>query len=182
MGIHLGTLQEGCCKHLNTLELLDLDSYKPDQSMSSVDYVMECEDKFIFIEEKSFLLDFFRLSGEELDDFFKPIDGEVSDEFLQKVGTLEKETKKRLMYQALYDKSLDSVDKVKDTTMIMCEDEDFCTQKVKQAVTFYLYCKSNSPIDTILKSIFNIRQRGKNTMKYIECQELTQILETKGCV
>lgn len=181
MGIHIATIQEGCCEPLESLKTLDLDSYKTNQEMASVDHILECEDKYIFIEEKSFLLDFFRLAGEELDDYFKPVDGEVSDEFLTKLETIDKETKKRLMYQALYDKSLDSVDKVKDTTLILCEDDDFCTQKVEKAIILYLYCNSDSPIDIILTSVFNLRRRGKNKMKFVECQELLTILEKKGC-
>ena len=59
MGISLNKLTEGCCEKLNSLNAINFDEYKNDKTMSSVDRVLECSDKYILIEEKSFLLDYF---------------------------------------------------------------------------------------------------------------------------
>ena len=139
MGISLNTLTEGCCQSLTDLEPLDLNQYKPDQSMSSVDNVVECDDKYIF-----------------------------------------KEIKKRLMYQSLYEKSLSSVDKVKDTTLILCGDDNFCNEKVKKSITIYLYCNSSTPADRILMQVFNLK-KNKDKEKFVECDDLMNTLEEKGC-
>ena len=72
MGIHLNLLEEGCCNALNILDTLDLDYYKQDKQMSSVDKVLECQDRYIFIEEKSFFLDWFRLCAKRKNIQFIP--------------------------------------------------------------------------------------------------------------
>ncbi len=181
MGIPLNKLTEGCCKSLDDLKPLDLDKYKPDKSMSSVDNILECDDKYIFIEEKSFLLDYYRLAGEEIDGYLKPINNQISDEFLDKISKLDKEVKKRLMYQSLYEKTVSSVDKVKDTTFILCGDDAFCNKKVKNAITIYLYCQSGEPIDKLLTKVFDLK-RAKSKDKFVACKNLIKILEDKGCL
>ena len=65
MGISLSSLSEGCCDRLNSLTTIDLDEYKKNKSNSSIDRLLECSDKYILIEEKSFLLDYFRLAAIE---------------------------------------------------------------------------------------------------------------------
>lgn len=181
MGIPLNSLTEDCCQVLKDLKPLDLDNYKSDKSMSSVDNILECDDKYIFIEEKSFLLDYYRLAGVEIDSYLKPINGEISDDFLENIAKLDKEVKKRLMYQSLYEKTISSVDKVKDTTFILCTDDDFCNQKVKNALTFYLYCESGTPIDRLLIRVFNLK-KAKSKDKFVACKNLIKRLESKGCL
>ena len=180
MGIPLKRLTEGCCETLNELDTLDLDSYKSDKSMSSVDNLLECTDKYIFIEEKSFLLDYYRLAGEEIDSYLKPVDGQITDEFLKKISKLDREVKKRLMYQALYEKTVSSVDKVKDTTFLLCGDDAFCNEKVKRAITIYLYCQSGEPIDKLLTKVFDLK-KTKSRDKFVACKDLIKTLERKGC-
>ncbi|CAA6819644.1 MAG: Unknown protein [uncultured Sulfurovum sp.] len=180
MGISLSKLTEGCCLSLKDLKPLDLDAYKSDKSMSSVDNVLECDDKYIFIEEKSFLLDYYRLAGIEIDSYLKPVNGEISDDFLQRISKLDKEVKKKLMYQSLYEKTISSVDKVKDTTFILCGDDDFCNKKVKNAITIYLYCQSGEPIDNLLTKVFDLK-KAKSKDKFVACKDLIKILEKKGC-
>ncbi len=180
MGIPLKKLTEGCCPSLKDLNPLNLDAYKSDKAMSSVDNVLDCDDKYIFIEEKSFLLDYYRLAGEEIDNYLKPVNEEISDEFLQKISKLDKEVKKKLMYQALYEKTISSVDKVKDTTFILCGDDAFCNEKVKNAITIYLYCQSGEPVDELLTKVFNLK-KAKSRDKFVACKDLIKILERKGC-
>lgn len=56
MGISLKSLSEGCCEYLESLGCINLDEEKEDKTMSSVDKVLECDDKYIFIEEKKFFI------------------------------------------------------------------------------------------------------------------------------
>ena len=119
MGIPLSSISEGCCDFLNSLNTIDFDNYKKDKSMSSVDHVLECNEKYFFIEEKSFLLDYFRLAGQKSTCKFVPVDGEITDKFLEKIATLDSEIKQQLFYKAMAEKSLSSDEKVKDTTFIL---------------------------------------------------------------
>lgn len=181
MGIPLEHLTEGCCKPLVKLKSLDLDTYKSNKNMASVDNLLECSDKYIFIEEKSFLLDYYRLAGEEINSYLKPINGQISDEFLTKISNLDKEVKKRLMYQALYEKTVSSVDKIKDTTFMLCGDDAFCNEKIKNAITIYLYCLSGNPADRLLTKAFNLKKiKAKN--KFVACENLAKRLQQEGCL
>ncbi|WP_321470147.1 hypothetical protein [Halarcobacter sp.] len=178
MGICLDKIKEGCCKDLKSLNPIDLDSYKKDKRMSSVDNVLECSDKFIFIEEKSFILDFFRLSAKRMKIRFKPEDNIISDEFLDNISHLEKEEKKELFYKSIADKTLSLSEKIKDTTMILCKDDAFCDEKIKKTSTIYLYCKSGLEIDKLFSITFNSKKQRE---KIIECTDLKKYLIQQGC-
>ncbi len=178
MGISLKSISEGCCKYLEQLETINLDEYKKDKTMSSVDKVLECEDKFIFIEEKSFILDFFRLAAKRKNIRFIPENDEISDNFLDKISDLSKETKRELLYKVISDKTLSLSDKIKDTTMILCEDDKFCNKKIQKASTVYLYCKSGLEIDRLFSITFNSKKQKE---KIVECDRLKDYLNKKGC-
>ncbi len=178
MGISLSSISEDCCEYLNGLETIDFDKYKEDKTMSSVDRILECEDKYIFIEEKSFLLDYFRLAGQKAKHKFIPENGEISDDFLEKISTLDPDIKQQLFYKAMAEKSLSSDEKVRDTTFILCTDDEFCNKKVKNSKTIYLYCETNTPADKIANIVFNSISK-KN--KVIECSKLEKYLKTINC-
>ena len=178
MGIPLSSLEEKCCEYLNSLDTIDFDNYKEDKSMSSVDRILECKDKYFFIEEKSFLLDYFRLAGQKSKYRFAPVDGEITDEFLEKISILDIEVKQQLFYRAMAEKSLSSDEKVKDTTFFLCNDNDFCNEKVKNSKTIYLYCKTGTHADKIANIIFNSISK-KN--KIIECSRLEKFLQIAKC-
>lgn len=175
MGISLSSISEGCCEYLNRLNTIDFDNYKKDKNMSSVDRILECNDKYIFIEEKSFLLEYFRLAGQKSQCKFAPVNGEITDEFLEKISTLDIEVKQQLFYKAMAEKSLSSDEKVKDTTFILCADDNFCNNKVKNAKTIYLYCETKTHVDKIANIIFNSISK-KN--KIIECSRIEKFLQT----
>lgn len=177
MGISLKSLSEGCCEYLESLGCINLDEEKEDKTMSSVDKVLECDDKYVFIEEKSFLLEYFRLAGERNNTKFCPKNGIVTDDFLDNISKLQTETKKELMYKALADKLLSISDKVRDTTLIL-SNKDNANEKLKNAETIYLYCKSGTPIDAILSITFNSKNHRE---KIIACCDLQKYLEKKGC-
>lgn len=179
MGIPLNSLSEGCCKELNTLQTIDFDKYKKNKSSSSVDKVLECNHKYILIEEKSFLLDYFRLAAKECNIKFAPINGFIEDTFLAKIRELERDVKEKIMYKSFSEKTLSSADKIKDTVISLCLDENFCNEKVQKSEIIYLYCKSShSHIDKLLNIVFNSK---KAQQKIIECEKLNRYLEIKKC-
>lgn len=183
MGIPLSSLSEGCCEELNSLPTVKLDEYKPDKSMSSVDHVLECEDKYIFIEEKSFLLDYYRLAGKKCGQHFHPINGEISDDFLTGISHLEKSEKKDLMNKACFDKALSHDDKLRDTMTILYGDGAFCNIKTAKSITVYLYCKGVSlaedeNMSSYISLIFSSKIGNK---KLVECNQLSRFLEKQKC-
>jgi len=178
VGISLSSISEGCCDYLNSLDTIDFDEYKKDKSISSVDRILECKDKYIFIEEKSFILDYFRLAGQKSKSKFVPMDGEISDDFLEKISTLDIEVKQQLFYKAMAEKTLSSVDKVKDTVFALSKDDDFYDEKVKKSNTIYLYCKSNTHADKLANIVFNAQSKKD---KIIECDRLERFLQITNC-
>jgi hypothetical protein len=177
VGISLKSLSEGCCEYLESLGCINLDKEKEDKTMSSVDKVLECHDKYIFIEEKSFLLEYFNLAAKKINISFCPKDGIIEDEFLEDISQLQKETKKELMNKAFADKLLSISDKVKDTTLILFEKAN-SKEKLKNARMIYLYCHSGTPIDTLLSLTFN---KQKHKEKIIACKDLENYLKKQGC-
>ena len=81
------------------------------------------------------------------------------------------------MSKAFSDKLLTIGDKVKDTTLILCDKKDG-KEKLKNAKIVYLYCNSGTPIDRLLSITFN---SGKHKEKIIACCDLQKYLEKKGC-
>lgn len=179
MGLSLSTLTEGCCEGLNKLSTINLDEYKSDKCSSSIDKLVECNDKYILIEEKSFLLDYFRLAAQEAEIKFQPIDGRIEDTFLETIKELPKEIKEKVMYKSFSEKTLSSADKIKDTMILLCQDEKFCNEKIKKSEIIYLYCNSNTlHVDKLLNIIFNSK---KAKQKIIECSKLDKYLKLKAC-
>lgn len=179
MGIHLSDLEEGCCNKLNSLKTINLDKYKKDKSSSSIDRLLECNDKYILIEEKSFLLDYFRLAAQEAKIKYAPQDGIIEDSFLETIKELPREIKEKTMYKSFSEKTLSSADKIKDTVIMLCQDEKFCNDKIKKSEIIYLYCNSNHlHVDKLLNIIFNSK-RAKQ--KIVECSKLDKYLEKKQC-
>lgn len=183
MGIPLSSLSEGCCEELNSLPKVKLDEYKVNKSMSSVDNILECDDKYIFIEEKSFLLDYYRLAGKRCNQHFHPINGEIPEDFLRSISKLDKTEKKELMYKACFDKALSHDDKLRDTMTILYGDDAFCNIKTAKSITVYLYCKGVSlaedeNMSSYISLIFSSKIGNK---KLVECNQLSRFLEKQKC-
>jgi len=179
VGISLNTLAEGCCDSLNKLTTIDLDDYKSNKSSSSIDKLLECNDKYILIEEKSFLLDYFRLAAQEARVKFEPQNGNIEDIFLETIKELPKNIKEKIMYKSFSEKTLSSADKIKDTIIMLCQDEKFCNEKIQKSEIIYLYCNSNNlHVDKLLNIMFNSK---KAKQKIVECSKLNRYLELKQC-
>ncbi len=183
MGILVTELGEGCCEHLEKRDdKIYLDEYKKKDkqyaSKASIDYLIECKDKYILIEEKSFIIHYLRLAGEEIEENFKTKDGEINDEFLDKLKNLNRDKKEKIGYKSAFDMILSSFDKIKDTMVLLYDDDKFKNEKIKDAKIVYLYCK---PKDFPQFKIFNILFNRKSSMrKIVECSDFPNFLE-KNC-
>ena len=63
MGIHLNSLQEGCCEYPSHLFYLDGDEF--DFNRATCDKIIECDSRYILVEEKSFVLGFLQACCQE---------------------------------------------------------------------------------------------------------------------
>ena len=55
MGISVENLEEGCCKALEDYKILVTDKNRKDKNIKFVDYVLDLEDKYLFIEKSPFI-------------------------------------------------------------------------------------------------------------------------------
>ena len=180
MGIYLKDLKEGCCEYPENLKIIDGDSL--DANSPTCDKIIECKDRYILIEEKSFLLGFFnsccKEKGKNLGSYIK--DEKLDKSFFDYLDTLSKDEKKRLFAESIIKLFVSSLNKVSNTTYILTA--NFSQGKAKNMPIVYLYCKSgNSPIDklaTVLLSKYKI----ENRQIIIECEKLEKFLKQKDCI
>ena len=182
MGIHLESLQEGCCdKYPSSLSYLDGDSL--DANHATCDKIIECDDKYILIEEKSFILGFFNACCKELEtnlgEFMN--DGIITDNIITFIdNNFSLEEKKRIFAESVTTLFMSSLDKVSNTTHILAT--NYNNSKSKNMPIIYLYCKSGkSKIDKLVSlSLAKYKNEKKQVM--VECDKLEKFLEKKGCV
>lgn len=174
MGICISSLSEGCCESLNVLGCIDGDKF--DDNSPTVDNICECNDRYILIEEKSFLLDFFRESckgRKKFSHFIKT--GQLEDSYFEFLATLTPQ-EKRLIFQQSAKNLLDEMpDKVNNTHQYLKDIE-----KVEKSINVLLYCNSGTEIDKLASLIFaKYNNEEENTV--LECSKLEKFLEIKGC-
>ncbi len=164
MGISINSLQEGCCENLKKYNIIQLDVIKKDKTLASFDNIIKCNDKFIFIEEKSFLLDFIH----KLTNFH----GEINDSILKELHSKSKEEKQKIMYKVLFEKTISIDDKMKGTLIELLNDET--KEKIKNSNLFYLYCEIEElkNFSRILTTCLNFK-KGK---KIISCKNINKIM------
>ena len=182
MGIRLDKLKEGCCdKYPSALSYLDGDDF--DANRATCDKIIECDDKYILVEEKSFLLGFFNACCKEasknLDSFMDS--GIINDElitFIDDNFTLDE--KKRIFAENVTTLFMSSLDKVSNTTHILATSYD--NDKSKNMPIIYLYCKSGkSKIDT-LASLSLAKYKNEKKQVMVECDKLEKFLQKKECI
>ncbi|MEA2028985.1 MAG: hypothetical protein U9N49_08415 [Campylobacterota bacterium] len=180
MGIHIEALKEGCCEYPTQLNFLDGDAF--DANRATCDKVIECDDKYILVEEKSFIFGFFDSCCQEkkksIGAFIE--DGKLSDRlisFIDENYTLEE--KRRVFAESVTKLFISSLDKVSNTTHILAT--EYNSDKSKNMPIIYLYCKSGkSPIDRLATlSLSKYKNEKKQVM--VECSKLEKFLEIKGC-
>ncbi len=174
MGVCIDILEEKCCEYLNDLNSLDGDSFTDNEP--TVDNIYECDDKYILIEEKSFLLNFFRescIGRKKFSHFIKS--GELQDDFFDFLNTLDKREKSAILKISSLNLLEGMPMKVK-TTHKYLEDKE----KIKNSINVILYCKSDTEIDKLASIIFaKYNNEEENTV--LECQQLEKFLKKKAC-
>jgi len=181
VGIHLESLQEGCCQKYPT-SLSYRDGDRLDANHATCDKIIECDDKYILVEEKSFILAFFDNSCKEerknIADFI--VDGIIDDALLVFIDeTFSLDAKRRIFAESVTTLFMSSLDKVSNTTHILATKYDH--EKSKNMPIVYLYCKSGrSKIDK-LASLSLAKYKNEKKQVMVECDKLEKFLQTKGC-
>jgi len=180
VGIYLINLEEGCCEYPSHLSYLDGDEF--DFNRATCDKIIECNDKYILVEEKSFVMGYFSACCEEkkepIGNFIS--DGVLNDNLMEFIeNNYSKEEKKRIFAESVTRLFMSSLDKVSNTTHILATKYD--TKKSENMPIIYLYCNSGkSPIDKLATlSLAKYKNEKKQVM--IECSKLEKFLKKKAC-
>ena len=174
MGVCIKQLEEGCCEYLTSLSPLDGD--KKNQNKKTIDNILECNDKYILIEEKSFILDFYRKSciGRKIFSHFIQ-DGTLEDDFFDFLDTLTNAEKSQIFQNSALELLEVMPEKVETSLSDLPNKE-----KVQNSLNIILYCKSDTEIDKIASILF-ARYNNEEENTVIECQKLEKFLKSKEC-
>ena len=174
MGVCIKQLEEGCCEYLTSLSPLDGD--KKNQNKKTIDNILECDDKYILIEEKSFILDFYRKSCQGRKKFSHFIqDGKLEDDFFDFLDTLTNAEKSQIFQNSALELLEVMPEKVETSLSDLPNKE-----KVQNSLNIILYCKSDTEIDKIASILF-ARYNNEEENTVIECQKLEKFLKSKEC-
>ena len=174
MGVRISDLEEKCCDYLTSLSPVSGDDL--DSNQKTVDNILECSDKYILIEEKSFILDFFRkvcIGRKRFSHFIK--DGILGDDFFVFLDTIDKKEKSYIFRKSALELLEAIPDKVR-TTLVYLEDK----VKILNSLNVILYCKSETEIDKIASILF-ARYNNEEENTVLECDKLEKFLQHKGC-
>lgn len=175
MGVCISELEEGCCDYLESLDTTDGDSFT--DASPTIDNILECNDKYLLIEEKSFLLHFFKQSCKGRKKYSSFINnGILEDEYFTFLATLTKEEKSKTFKDCSLN-LLDAIPRKVVTTIAYLDDK----VKVANSKNIILYCDSGTEIDQIASIIF-ARYNNEEENTVIECNKLERFLRQKGCV
>ena len=182
MGIHLDSIKEGCCDdNLSSLNFFNGDEL--DSNGATCDKIIECKDRYILIEEKSFLLGFFdECCKEKKVSFGSFIEkGYVKVDFFDFLNdSFSLDKKKRVFAETVVKLFMSSLDKVSNTTHILSTQHN--ADKSKNMPIVYLYCNSGySKIDKLI-SISLSKYKNEKRQVFVECQRLEKFLNQKGCI
>ena len=174
MGVCIADLEQGCCEYLNNLDTYDVD--EDTDSNPTIDNILECDDKYILIEEKSFLLHFFRNACRGRKKFNSFIDnGELNDSYFDFLATFSKEEKSDIFKKCSLE-LLEEMPKKVTTTIGYLEHEN----KIENSKNVILYCNSSTEIDVIASILF-ARYNNEEENTVLECGKLKKFLKLKGC-
>ncbi len=177
MDILVSSIKEGCCNsHLSSYFTIDMDCL--DDVGSTCDKVIECNDKYYLVEEKSIVFAFLnnccKEIGKILDDYKYNDNNSVYlkiDDVITLIQSIHIEVKKRILSDTIVNLIHDSAKKSSNTTDIL--NKQFNSSKTSNMSIFYLYCNSGTPIDRIINRIL---EKYKRTF-FIECLKLQEKLE-----
>ena len=181
MGIHLGKLTEGCCdKYPSSLSYLDGDDF--DANRATCDKIIECDSKYILVEEKSFLLGFFNTCCKEAHSNLGAFshNGIIDDAIIQFIDdNFNMDEKKRIFAETVTRLFMSSLDKVSNTTHILAV--KYNVEKSRNMPIIYLYCKSGKPQIDRLVSLSLAKYKNEKKQVMVECDKLEKFLQQKGC-
>lgn len=174
MGIPVSKLHEGCCDtSLSSFTIIDGDAL--DSAGSTCDKIIDCNDKYYLIEEKSIVFAFFNNccieNGVSLDNTYKYTQSgveylKISEIITNVIQPLDIEIKKRILSETVTELISTSAKKASNTTHLLAKDFDI--SKTKDMPVFYLYCKSGEQVDRVLSGLLSRYRK----LKFIECQKL----------
>jgi len=177
VAIPLGKIKENCCDNdLSAFSITDGDEL--DKINSTCDKIIECSNKYILVEEKSILLGFFDKCcinlGKSLEDY-KYVNYDIEylkiSDVISLIQSIAISEKKLMLSEIITSLLFSSAKKISNTTSLLCKQDE--TDKTDGILTFYLYCSSGHPIDTILYSWLS----GYKNNIFLECQDLKVKLE-----
>ena len=164
MAISIETLTEGCCKVIKKYDILVTDENRKDKNIKFVDYVLDLENKYLFIEEKSFILA-----------ILPPRNGEISNETIENFKNLNFIEKELKICKASFRLISDSNQKLKDTLLYLYKKFDNL-EKIEKSPFIYLYCKSGlREVDKILTTSLSLKNRKYS---FLSCDKLEKFINT----
>ena len=177
MAIPIKNIKQGCCDtHLSPYSIIDMDCL--DNVGSTCDKVIECQDRYYLVEEKSITLAFLDSCCRELNlkfDDYKYINDGIQylkiSEVITLIQSMHIEVKRRILSDTIVNMINTSAKKASNTTDILNKQYD--SNKTSNMPILYLYCNSGTAIDRI---IHRVLQKYKNSM-FIECFKLKEKLE-----
>jgi len=181
VGIHLENLKEGCCdKYPSGLSYLDGDDF--DANRATCDKIIECDNKYILVEEKSFLLGFLNAcckeSNKNLGSFMNG--NIITDDIIMFIDeTFTLDAKKRIFAESVTTLFMSSLDKVSNTTHILATKHD--EEKSNNMPIIYLYCKSGKSKIDKLASLSLAKYKNEKKQVMVECGKLEKFLKSKEC-
>jgi len=181
VGIYLDKLTEGCCdKYPSSLSYLDGDDF--DANRATCDKIIECQSKYILVEEKSFLLGFFDACCKEAHSNLGAFshNGIIDDSIIQFIDenfTLDE--KKRIFAETVTTLFISSLNKVSNTTHILAT--KYNIDKSRNMPIIYLYCKSGKSKIDRLASLSLAKYKNEKKQVLVECDKLEKFLQQKGC-
>lgn len=184
MGISLNLdYSEGCCEHIlekykNRAICIDNCSKKCEarkKTSSFVDYILEFEDKYLLIEEKSFIIEFIRRFCKEiLNKPIRELSNEILKSKLEQIQSYEdREIKRVIMTESMLNLTSTSSDKTRDCTIFLMQ-IDKNIEKIQKSKLIYLYCKTGSPADRLFQSTYNLKNLQS---KLVSCDKLDRFVE-----
>ena len=182
MAIPITKIQEGCCDNdLSCLGLNIIDGDALDRVGSTCDKIIECNDKYILVEEKSLLLGFFNACLKELNrdlEAYKYDNNGIVylkiNDVITLIQSLDKNVKERILAENITHLLTSSLKKVSNTTHILAMKLD--NTKTANMPIFYLYCNSGKPIDGIMSTWLS---RNRKSV-FIECADLKKYLSLQS--
>ena len=164
MGISIESLKEGCCKNiLNNYKTIITDENRENKNIKFVDYILDLDSFYIFIEEKSFILA-----------ILPPIKGKIQNKTIEDFKSLTTVEKELRVCKSSFRLISDSNRKLKDTLSYIYKNyKDL--EKIEKSPFIYLYCKSNlKDVERIFVTYFNMKNR-KNI--FISCDRIDDFIK-----